>query len=476
MTTTSIEASLALLVYPVVTLPTEITARIFIECLPTHGRVSPSPSTAPLVLAQICHGWRDIALSTPELWSSIRLDFLSKSRDRAREKKASDGALCLNQGSKDLLSPPLFMEIPSEEPGTYREVPSALLSFMSALATQIQCMEVHILPAQLRQLRPLNTPLPLLRQLTTPHPSDDADLRDLLHDAPALRELRLLGPSSTVNFSLPFLTSLEIDSGLTDLNTFVHILTHFPRLARLKCELRHGTIVYGPAVTTTGELLRHPFLETLALRGADTSLVLNLITLPALHTLEIMYYPLLLVLRSFVACSACALRRLVISMEKFEHPELAAFLAALPALESLQLIMCGDLDGVITCLTPPALLPALRALEIAATRPNVDYAAVLAFLRARPQKLRSCRLAVEDPNPDMKHIACSMGISEQECREAIGGDIFGVGAYVWPPAPADAFMGLIAGGLDLVFALTMRSRDVYVDTCWPDVTVRDASA
>ncbi|KAJ7101967.1 hypothetical protein C8R44DRAFT_887751 [Mycena epipterygia] len=50
----ALEASFALLVYPVLTLPAEITSQIFVNCLPTHGRVIPSPFTAPLVLAQIC--------------------------------------------------------------------------------------------------------------------------------------------------------------------------------------------------------------------------------------------------------------------------------------------------------------------------------------------------------------------------------------------------------------------------------------
>ncbi|KAJ7101954.1 hypothetical protein C8R44DRAFT_746984 [Mycena epipterygia] len=45
----ALEASLALVVYPVLTLPAEITSWIFVNCLPTHGRVIPSPSTAPLL-------------------------------------------------------------------------------------------------------------------------------------------------------------------------------------------------------------------------------------------------------------------------------------------------------------------------------------------------------------------------------------------------------------------------------------------
>ncbi|KAJ7191458.1 hypothetical protein GGX14DRAFT_336708, partial [Mycena pura] len=59
-----------LIVCPVLTLPNELVSRI---CLPDHGRVCPSQSTAPLLLAQICRCWRDIALETCQLWSSVDL-------------------------------------------------------------------------------------------------------------------------------------------------------------------------------------------------------------------------------------------------------------------------------------------------------------------------------------------------------------------------------------------------------------------
>ncbi|KAJ6526327.1 hypothetical protein B0H19DRAFT_970621, partial [Mycena capillaripes] len=67
----AVEERLAHVEYPVLALPPEITSRIFVECLPGHGRVIPSPNAAPLLLAQICRHWRDIALSTCQLWSSI---------------------------------------------------------------------------------------------------------------------------------------------------------------------------------------------------------------------------------------------------------------------------------------------------------------------------------------------------------------------------------------------------------------------
>ncbi|KAJ6542936.1 hypothetical protein B0H19DRAFT_957879, partial [Mycena capillaripes] len=63
-----LETALSTIVYPVLTLPPEIVSRIFVECLPSHGRVRPSPRTPPLVLAQICQKWREIALTDSILW------------------------------------------------------------------------------------------------------------------------------------------------------------------------------------------------------------------------------------------------------------------------------------------------------------------------------------------------------------------------------------------------------------------------
>jgi hypothetical protein len=70
-----LEAALAIVAYPVLTLPPEITSHIFLNCLPFHGRVQPSATKAPLVLAQVCRHWRDVALATAGLWSSIDLKF-----------------------------------------------------------------------------------------------------------------------------------------------------------------------------------------------------------------------------------------------------------------------------------------------------------------------------------------------------------------------------------------------------------------
>ncbi|KAJ7279468.1 hypothetical protein C8J57DRAFT_953753, partial [Mycena rebaudengoi] len=68
----AILAELDSIVYPVLTLPPEITSDIFVWCLPVHtGPIS--RHSAPLLLAKICRRWRSIAIDIPRLWSRLIL-------------------------------------------------------------------------------------------------------------------------------------------------------------------------------------------------------------------------------------------------------------------------------------------------------------------------------------------------------------------------------------------------------------------
>ncbi|KAJ7622571.1 hypothetical protein DFH06DRAFT_1009508, partial [Mycena polygramma] len=78
----TLKLKLAQIAYPVHLLPPEIIARIFVDCLPVHGRVRPSPTAPPLLLAQICRDWRAIALGTCELWRSLDIVFIQRAGDK----------------------------------------------------------------------------------------------------------------------------------------------------------------------------------------------------------------------------------------------------------------------------------------------------------------------------------------------------------------------------------------------------------
>ncbi|KAJ6564791.1 hypothetical protein B0H19DRAFT_1141987 [Mycena capillaripes] len=60
---------------PMMRLPVEIVAEIFILCLPdTYPGSSdqlPAKSRAPLLLLNICKHWADVAVSTPALWKNL---------------------------------------------------------------------------------------------------------------------------------------------------------------------------------------------------------------------------------------------------------------------------------------------------------------------------------------------------------------------------------------------------------------------
>ncbi|KAJ6548573.1 hypothetical protein B0H19DRAFT_1378987 [Mycena capillaripes] len=63
----TVQASLNLIVYPILILPVEITTEIFLHCLPS--------AVVPLRLSRVCQQWRDIAYSNPRLWTVMKIGF-----------------------------------------------------------------------------------------------------------------------------------------------------------------------------------------------------------------------------------------------------------------------------------------------------------------------------------------------------------------------------------------------------------------
>ncbi|KAH6914817.1 hypothetical protein BKA70DRAFT_1257121 [Coprinopsis sp. MPI-PUGE-AT-0042] len=57
------------------TLPTDVLATIFLECLPTERNAIMSTQDAPLALTQVCQRWRHLSLCTPLLWARVHIVF-----------------------------------------------------------------------------------------------------------------------------------------------------------------------------------------------------------------------------------------------------------------------------------------------------------------------------------------------------------------------------------------------------------------
>ncbi|KAF9239821.1 hypothetical protein BU15DRAFT_61745 [Melanogaster broomeanus] len=54
-------------------IPPEVLGEIFYHCLPGTPFLTPRNAECPMVLTQVCHLWRAVAMSSPRLWSSVTI-------------------------------------------------------------------------------------------------------------------------------------------------------------------------------------------------------------------------------------------------------------------------------------------------------------------------------------------------------------------------------------------------------------------
>ncbi|KAJ7729790.1 hypothetical protein B0H16DRAFT_1893796 [Mycena metata] len=467
--------SLSLVAYPVLTLPPEIVSLIFVQCLPVHGRVRPSPGAAPLLLAQICSDWREIALTTCQLWSSVYI-----SSGVLHSGKSSERALCLLQlwvsrakehtlslgvdkDPKDGLSSLLTAANAFSSTSFQKQVSPALLSFISSLSAQIWRLEVYLSPTQFSTIQSPHRPFPLLRCLTRPC-APEARLRALLEDTPSLRELHLLSPGSTLHLSSDVLTSLQVEPTVT-IQDFFNFFANFPALVRLKCtleDLRPAQMPNKPVI--------HQHLSSLNLGGPESTGVLSGLVLPQLRSLEVADFLWPDGILNFVSHSACVLHTLSVDMgvegsflDGFEGPgqRLADFLAALPSIESMYFV-CIDMGLLLTSIaSSPSVLPQLTKLSITATHAGSDCDPLVVFLRRRRNPIGADRL-------QSVHITLLDRDRESELDSEDDPDYEDYGwpqrrgyeEFTWPPPDpvASELKGFVAEGLDLVLKVRRESE------------------
>ncbi|KAK7031382.1 hypothetical protein R3P38DRAFT_813035 [Favolaschia claudopus] len=146
-------------------IPPEITAEIFLNCLPDETFIPPNSKQAPLVLCHVCRQWRIIAFNTPGLWASLYVDY------NWFEYPGLDDLLCgwLSR-SGDL---PLKLRI--DESNTYCIQPGvkllddqldAVLSMVGELSARWQHIWFSVFPDALELLFPSGAKFPRLNNLT----------------------------------------------------------------------------------------------------------------------------------------------------------------------------------------------------------------------------------------------------------------------------------------------------------------------
>ncbi|KAJ7759656.1 hypothetical protein B0H16DRAFT_1720442 [Mycena metata] len=229
---TTVLVNLALVAYPVLTLPSDIVSRIL-----SNAYDHTAESDLPL----------------PQLHSSSRRyaatggTSLCLLRRPPRGTKASDSALCLLKlwvsrakdcplsfgidRNPDELSSLFFMAAgiaASSESEVEKNVAPEFLVFVSSLSSQIWRLEAHLSPKQFTQIQSPHRPFPLLQWLACPC-APEAGVRDILEEIPSLRALHLLSPGSTIDFSSRLLMDLQIEPSVAA-SVFFAVFTNFPAL------------------------------------------------------------------------------------------------------------------------------------------------------------------------------------------------------------------------------------------------------
>ncbi|KAF8150381.1 hypothetical protein K438DRAFT_1865733 [Mycena galopus ATCC 62051] len=181
--------------YPVLTLPTEITSKVFSHFLPVYPACPPliGPSS-PTLLTQICRHWRQIAVATSELWRAI--SFADDWDDVLLEEELH---ICQIWLTRSRSYPLAIRDVSGQDP-------ARVLEAIIPHRARWEYLYLHH-PSYLAHIQ---DPMPLLRHL---HLTMYDELDDIVtfSSAPLLRSITL-SASTPLKFAFPLgqLTSLAL--------------------------------------------------------------------------------------------------------------------------------------------------------------------------------------------------------------------------------------------------------------------------
>ncbi|KAF7289022.1 F-box domain-containing protein [Mycena chlorophos] len=454
-------ARLARITFPISSLPPELLSRIFLATLPSHGRVRPAPRSPPIVFLRVCKYWTQVAISTPQLWSSIDYTPSEWARPRSPSEvptaivaiwltRSSSVPLSWTQrapwaprreyfGSRDAVAPveDEYIETDAGDP-----INAARLWRLETDA------EAHN-GRGLEGFLPLRTPLPLLRCLSARlHPQK---LADILAHAPQLSEMNVFVTSRDFRVSSTVLRQLKIESLMT-VQAALRILRDCPQLTHFKC------FVPGcnrGCVLPTHPTVQHANLRSIELEGPleDPGLLAHL-GLPALTCLKARHNLTNLLQFTGPQLLSANLSELWMTVTVSSAENIAGDLRRVANVEDIHLrVTSGQLTPVVVALDDETLLPRLRRLTITYVNrycADLDYNRILEMLDSRASALESFNLVFDMPSNQHPYIP-----------------------FVWHPRKwaAAGFERLMEAGMGL--SIRFDASDADEVTVWPESVVLD---
>ncbi|KAJ6464475.1 hypothetical protein C8R45DRAFT_1024119 [Mycena sanguinolenta] len=255
--------------YPVLTLPTEIVAEIFMHVPPPYPSVTWLAGTlSPTSLACVCRKWRNIALAIPSLWRAIDLS----NNGTPLEQRAHIYDLWLKRSR----SCPLSIEFDADGDHDQSATISAVMALIAPHFPRLEHLKLVLLFSGLNAIQ--GSSMPLLHHLNLKI-TDQSGPEISFGKLPSLRSA-VLSDLAAFCVVLPWgqLTSLVLEQVYLD--ECVPILQETSNL--IHCELR---LYHSPGNTATATLL---CLESLVLVPLDyqyTAYYLQFFITPALRRL-----------------------------------------------------------------------------------------------------------------------------------------------------------------------------------------------
>ncbi|KAJ7644500.1 hypothetical protein FB45DRAFT_1053245 [Roridomyces roridus] len=377
-------------VYPVLTLPNEITSEIFIQW------VHADQKSNPMLLTLVCKQWRAVAISTPQIWAPL--------------KNMPLGKRFLAKWLSHTGSLPLNLSLSLRGPARMNYQDSFIYQTLSRHSSQMAKLTLGSNEA-------INLPLgpfPRLISLSICGVGHDLD-RALVIDetaplaAPQLRQLILKYkselPGDALQVYLPCiqLTNLELKA---DAAECIKFLIHTPNLEHFTVDCEDGDLPDLNQWTS----VTLPRLRRIRCAKSTYPALLNLFTLPALQELSIWLDPEWKeIVQRLIARSQCSIRKLDVHAYLADHELLTGFLE-LTGLQSVRDLTLrgpdgrdGALEELFLKIEDPSFLPLLQSFAIQGCEFLVPTNTVTGMLCARMKgevKLKSFQFLLGGDNDE----------------------------------------------------------------------------
>ncbi|KAF7340211.1 F-box domain-containing protein [Mycena venus] len=399
--------------FPVLTLPVEITTKIFSQCLPDveylRSCFSQVKLQAPMVLTGVCRAWRDITLTTPALWAALYLPLNLMNPAFVTETGRVEEFIdkWINRAG---LYPLSLIFYTREGPNFEKEAknpigPIRLREIIHRYAHRVQYLELGMPQDHIRQLGLDSCSFPLLQEAALGDSRGDRNPQipfRVYGNAPQLRELCLLSDTVLSSYTTPCLQLTKFEGEIDTLELF----TLAPNLIEAQCFLLDLSFVPASAIL-------HSRLESLTFSAPwgyeNPANPLPHLTLPALRSLSFgqLEESPVQSLYSFLTRSSPPLRTLSVDVyrERDAFPAWESCFSCVGAtLENLELMFANSefhtgifhLDSQTMEKDSPSCLPRLRTLNILESQVGLDFWALVHFLYKRSTtssfaKIRSFR-------------------------------------------------------------------------------------